>query len=193
MTSVVLATLAPVADAFEALGIRYRIGGSIASSALGVPRASIDVDVVAEMELRHVEPFVAALHDRFYVDAEMIRDAISRRDEFNVISLETMMKVDVFLPRARPFDRASFPRMVEAPLADDPGARSFPLATPEDVLLHELASHRMGGEVSSRQWEDALGLLAVRRGTLDEAWLDRWAADLGVADLLARARRETAA
>ena len=57
----VLAALEPVVDAFDALGVRYRIGGSVASSALGVPRSTLDVDVACELRLPHVAPFAARL------------------------------------------------------------------------------------------------------------------------------------
>lgn len=44
--------------------------------------------------------------------------------------------------------------------------------------------------VSSAQWRDVVGILATRRELLDSPYLDRWAARLGLADLLERARRE---
>jgi hypothetical protein len=62
--------------------------------------------------------------------------------------------------------------------------------SPEDLLLLKLEWYRMGNEVSDQQWTDILGVLRVQAGQLDEAYLDHWAADLRVADLLARARQE---
>ena len=192
MSSIVFDTLLPVASALERVGAEYRIGGSVASSALGVPRATIDVDLVADLRLTQVDAFVAALGDGYYVDAEMIRDAIRARDEFNVISNDTLMKVDVFLVGRRQFDRVSFQRSVTASLADAVGARTFPFITPEDVVLHKLDWFRLGGAVSDRQWEDVLGLLAIRANTLDDAYIDHWGRELDLTDLLERARREAA-
>jgi hypothetical protein len=60
----------------------------------------------------------------------------------------------------------------------------------EHIVLRKLEWYRRGGEVSDRQWRDVLGVLHVKRGQLDEARLDTWAARLGVADLLERARLE---
>src|SRR5256885_1308825 len=62
--------------------------------------------------------------------------------------------------------------------------------TPEDTILRKLEWYRAGGEVSEQQWRDVLGVLAVGRARLDDAYPDRWAASLQLADLLARARRE---
>jgi hypothetical protein len=55
------------------------------------------VVVVAKLARPHVEAFTSALAGEFYVDADMIRDAIQRRASFNVIHLATMFKADVFI------------------------------------------------------------------------------------------------
>ena len=53
-----VAALRPVAAAFDALGVRYFIGGSVASSAHGIARASLDADIVAALEPDHVDALV---------------------------------------------------------------------------------------------------------------------------------------
>ena len=85
-----------VADALEALGVPYAIGGSFASAVHGVMRATMDADLVADLRMEHAEPLAQALGDAFYADVEMMRDAIRRHGSFNLIHLETMFKVDVF-------------------------------------------------------------------------------------------------
>ena len=67
------------------------------------------------------------------------------------------------------------------------------MTTAEDIVLHKLEWYRLGGGVSERQWQDVLGVFRVQGATLDRAYLERWASDLGVADLLARAIREATA
>lgn len=44
-----VAALRPVTEAFDALDVRYYLGGSVASSAHGIARASLDVDLVAAL------------------------------------------------------------------------------------------------------------------------------------------------
>lgn len=188
----VVAALEPVVDALVALGVRYRVGGSVASSALGVPRSTLDVDVACELRLGHVPPLVARLIGTYYIDADMVSDAVRRESWCNLIHLATMLKVDLFIRRTRPFEEAAFERSVRRPLDPDPGAREFDLTTAEDIVLHKLEWFRAGGGVSERQWRDAVGVLAVQRDVIDHAYLDRWAEDLGVADLLAVARAEAA-
>ncbi len=189
MTDEIRAALDPVADAFEALGVSYRVGGSVASSALGVARTTLDIDLVADLRATHVAPFVERLQADYYVDADMIHDAIRRRSSFNVIHLATMMKVDVFVLGARPFDRVAFARVISEPLGDD-RERSFPLTTAEDIVIHKLDWYRRGGCVSERQWADVLGVLKLQGDALDRAHLAHWASELGVTDLLERAMAE---
>lgn len=177
------AALGPVLAALRGLGVRHYVGGSIASSAHGVPRASIDADVVAELEPRHAAPLVAALRGAYYVPEERVRDAVARRRSFNLIHLETMVKVDVFVSRDRPFDRRAFDRVRTARAG---GEEEIPVSSPEDTILAKLEWFRRGGEVSERQWTDVLGILRAG-GALDGASLTEGAAELGVADLLARA------
>jgi hypothetical protein len=180
-------TIKPVIAAFEQLGINYYIGGSVASSAYGIPRTTIDVDIIADLRLEHVRPLVKLLEATYYVDADMIREAIRSRSEFNVIHLGTMLKVDVFIPKTRSFDQSMLHRIRQEKIDPSEDDRLFYLASPEDTILTKLEWYRMGGEVSERQWNDLLGVLKLQGTSLDFAYLRRWATDLNVADLLERA------
>jgi hypothetical protein len=154
--------------------------------------ASIAADVVAELGSEHAARLVAALSAGYYVPEERVRDALSRRTSFNVIHLDTMLKVDVFVSKGRPFDRRAMERA--QPHAVGPaGGRALPLASAEDTVIAKLDWYRRGGEVSERQWADVLGVLAACRDTLDLPYLKSGAVELGVADLLDRAMGEASA
>jgi hypothetical protein len=188
--SEIVAATRPLVEAFEALEVEYRIGGSIASSLFGVARSTLDVDLVADLKAAHVVPLVGRLEGAYYVDDAMIREAIARRACFNVVHLDSMVKLDVFVLRTAPFDRAAFARSVPGLLEGTADARTFLFSTPEDTILHKLAWYREGHGISERQWGDVLGVLKVQGAALDVAYLAHWAAGLGLADLLERATRE---
>lgn len=63
----------------------------------------------------------------------------------------------------------------------------FARAAPEDVVLAKLSWYRLGGEVSETQWADVIGVLRVQHEALDFAYLEEWASQLEIDDLLARA------
>jgi hypothetical protein len=181
-----------VTDVFEKLGVRYAVGGSLSSSLHGVMRSTLDVDIVADMRLEHIQPLVAALSPEFYADVEMMRVAIERHSSFNLIHYETSFKVDVFIPKPRPFDQMQLERRASAVITTDP-ERSLYVTSPEDVILSKLEWYRMGGEVSDRQWRDILGVLKTKTGGIDLDYLPHWAKQLKVNNLLDRALTEASA
>ncbi len=178
-----------VIDALEALRIPYFIGGSLASTVHGVFRATVGADLVADLYLKHAEPLAQTLSGAFYVDTESIREAIRHRSNFNIIHLETMFKVDVFVLKGRPFDASQFDRRSAQVVATDPERKAY-VASAEDTILAKLEWYRKGGEVSEQQWRDVLGVVKEQGDRLDYDYLRQWAIQLGVADLLERALDE---
>jgi hypothetical protein len=182
-----LTALAPFLQVLDGLGVRYFVGGSIASSAHGVARASVDADIVAELGAAHIARVVSGLGDRYYVSEERVRDAVARRASFNIIHLDTMLKIDVFVSRRRPLDQRAFERSRPASIG---GGAMLPICSAEDIILAKLEWYRRGGEVSERQWTDVMGVLHATGTTLDLPYLRQGAAEAGVQDLLTRALRE---
>ena len=184
-----LRVLHEVLAAFDSLKIAYALGGSLASGIHGITRYTSDADVT-------VEPFdglegrlVASFGPDFYLSAEAIRQALRDRSTFNIISTSVGFKVDVFVRKDRPFERSLMDRRVSATMADAPD-RPISVVSAEDSILLKLEWYRLGGEVSEQQWSDILGVMRIQSDRLDQAYLDHWSAELGVADLLDSARRD---
>jgi hypothetical protein len=163
----------------EGLGIRYMVSGSMASSYHGRPRSTHDADVVVDPTPEQLEALVESLlADGHYVDAARARDALRRRSQFNLVDARSAFKIDVIVRKDRPFSREEIGRCRAVELA--PGVR-LALASPEDTILSKLEWARKAGR-SQKQLDDAAGVLAVNP-RLDRAYVEKWAAELGVLDL----------
>ncbi len=178
-----LEVLLLVARTFERLGVDYVVVGSFASSARGRARATADVDLVADLHVEHVPLLGAAFADDFYLDEGAIRRAISSYRSFNLIHLDSMLKVDIFIPPPDGFRREQLRHRRREAVALEP-EQSVYIATAEDTILAKLEWYEKGGRVSERQWSDVLGVLAVQAGRLDVSYLRATAMELGLGELL---------
>ena len=112
----ILETIMPLIEVLEQLGIEYHLGGSVASSIYGEKRRTQDVDIVAILQPSHIRRFVALLRQDYYLDESSIRDAIRLQSSFNMIFFATNLKIDIFIPKPRAFDRTERQRVQYAPL-----------------------------------------------------------------------------
>jgi hypothetical protein len=178
-----LATAALVAGLLEALGIPYVIGGSVASSVLGEPRSTLDLDLMIDADEVRVRALVDALREEFYVDLDDAMSAVRARSSFNAIRYDSVMKVDFFI--AEPLGCRQIQR--RRGIRVRPELPTLYFYAVEDLILRKLLWFQLGGGVSDRQWRDVVSLLKVAGQDLDRRYLSTAAAEEGVADLLSRA------
>ena len=185
-----LSTLRRVITALDALEIDYLIGGSVASSIHGVYRITNDIDMVVVLPSEKANKLAIALQDRFYVDSEMLLNAIEHRSTANLIDLESFVKVDLFIRGDDDWSRIEFQRRVRRSFRDGSEGLEVWLASVEDMLIYKLRWHQMGGGVSDRQWNDILGMLRSYPGEIDFSYLEKWAKFFGLSASLTQVREE---
>jgi len=178
--------LQPVLKAFENLFIPYYIGGSVASSIYGMARATMDVDIVADLKISHINRLKQILENEYYIDNEMIADAIRSASSFNLIHLETMIKIDVFLHKEDPYAEMALQRKRKDTL-EELDKVEFYFSSPEDIIVAKVQWYKIGGFVSERQWLDVIGVIKVQGDLLDKKYLKRWSQKLGLAALMQKA------
>jgi hypothetical protein len=181
-----LSVVLDVIDILEDLDIRYHLGGSFASAIHGVPRQTMDADMVVDLDTARVASLVAGLKRDFYVDSTVASDAVSSRGSFNAIHLGSGFKVDFFVKGNGEFDDLELERSELYQIVADP-PRSAYVKTAEDTVLRKLQWYADGGGVSDRQWRDVLGVLLTRGDDLDRGYLQAWANRLGLSEVLKRA------
>jgi len=184
-SSDLIQALRPVLAELDRLGVRYCVGGSIASSVHGAARSTLDVDLSAELDEAAALSLVAALHDDYYASEIAAREAVRHRSCFNLLHFATSFKVDIFVSRGREFDRSVQERAI-ADVVGGPGGLAARIASAEDIILIKLEWYRLGDESSERQWSDVALVAKLQGDRLDRTYLRHWAGELGVADLLDR-------
>jgi hypothetical protein len=178
--------LKEITAALDRVGIRYAVGGSVASSVRGIWRSTLDVDLVADIRPAQAAELAAALGPEWYADAGIMRNAIEAGRSFNVIHQRLAHKVDIF-PATDDFHATQLERATVIGL----GGEKIPCAvtSAEDILLAKLRWYKDGGGISDRQWDDIVGII-VTNGPLDSDYLRQWSVRLGVSDLLERAQAD---
>jgi hypothetical protein len=178
-----------------ALGIDYLIGGGVASTVHGEFRTTRDVDLVVRLKRVDAGRFAAALAADFTLNPPDILDALARlpivaadrtqRATFAAFDRATGYQLDVFCASDSPFDRSQFERAIPIPVPQLDV--ELIVASAEDTVLTKLEWYKI--TPSDQQWGDVQTILRVQAGALDLAYLDTWAARLGIADLWAAARQ----
>lgn len=175
---------------FSSLNIPYALGGSMASSVFGIDRYTRDADITVEPFPGKEPQFVGSFGNDYYLSEQAVEEANRHRTTFNIIHTSSGFKVDVFVCKNQEFEESAMARRLSLELPDLPGQPLF-FHTPEDVTLFKLRCFRIGNETSEQQWSDVLGILKVQGKRLDFDYLERWATELGVIDLLVQARQQS--
>lgn len=173
-----------VGQILDSLQIRYYVGGSLASSLLGEPRYSEDLDLVIEADVQHSQLLVQAFQERFYISDVAVAEAIAGKiSSFNIISLDSGEKVDLFVIRPDdPFALVKLDRRFQYELPS--GGRIW-VSSAEDMILQKLIWRR--NNASEKQWRDIVGILKTQGEALDYFYLQDWAKRLDIVEALAQA------
>ena len=179
----ILSALNPVITAFENLSIQHYIGGSIASSIYGMARTTMDIDIVADCKIYHVSALKQLLENNYYVDENMMLEAIRTKTSFNLIHSATTLKIDIFIYDDDPFQRSAIDRKVKDKLDEEHDSEYY-FSSPEDTIIAKLQWYDQGNSVSERKWLDIIGIMKVQAQRLDQRYLEIWSKRLGFYDLL---------
>ena len=167
-----------IIEVFEKLSIPYLVTGSVASMAYGEPRLTNDIDMVADINLSHIPALVAAFpKEQYYIDEEMIQQAIDQIGQFNIIHPASGLKVDVIIKRDTPFDQSRFRRSRKI----YPGSYPAEFASPEDVIIKKMEYYKLGG--SEKHLRDITGILKISEDSIDKAYISKWADELNLNEI----------
>jgi hypothetical protein len=176
-----LEVLGDVCARLENAQIGYMLTGSMAMNYYAQPRMTRDIDIVVALEASDTGKIVSSFEPDYFVPVEALRSALRERGMFNLLHLDSVVKVDLIVRKQAPYRQNEFARRVQVQL---PGFLAW-LVSKEDLILSKLAWAK--DAKSELQMRDVRNLLSEE---FDSAYLRKWAASLNVSELLEDCLRE---
>jgi len=161
-----------ISDRLRTAAVPFMLTGSFALGYYGKPRMTRDLDFVVALMEQHVDPLVRVFSPDFYIDEEFVRAAVKSQRMFNLMHLDSAIKVDFIVRKNSEYRYVEFERRKSVEFA---GVSTW-ITSREDLILSKLVWASDSG--SEMQLRDVRTLLDE---SVDWAYLKDWAAKLGVA------------
>ncbi len=156
-------------------GIDYVIVGGVVVLFHGIPRTTMDVDIVLQTEGLDVAGFVGFLKKNdFYASIDDMRDAFQEKSHCTVQDKQSMIRLDI-QGMYNEMDHRTFMRRTDFV---HKGTKIF-IASPEDTIANKLV---FGSE---QDLKDAEGIYIRQMGKLDMKYLEEICEEMGVRNALA--------
>ena len=186
-----LTVMLPVLQAFDEQNLFWYLGGSIASSLHGMQQMAQDIDLVVNLHPQNLSSLLPILKQHYAFDDDAFQEAVAQLTACSLIHLDTLMKVDLIMIKQDAFETALQPRITSYSL--DERYPSLRLASAVEMILVKL--HRYSQNLLSRtdgmrddaEWNDIVGMLKIQEPTLERDFLEEWARNLKIAEMLKQA------
>lgn len=156
--------------------IPYMLTGSIATNFYTVPRMTRDIDIIIQIDLKDTDKIFDNFKDDFYIDKEMIIDAIKRKASFNIIHNEKLVKVDFIVKKETEYRKEEFGRRKQVSIA----GINTDIVAAEDLIISKLYWAR--DSHSETQLNDVKNVMADNQD-LDYDYLKKWIKKLELQDI----------
>ncbi len=186
-----LAVMLPAWRVLEDLHLPYYLGGSIASSLHGMQQLAQDIDLVVDLDEQMLPSLCTSLRQHYLFNETEARKAVRVRTSFPLIHLDTLMRVDVVLPKPEAFDTCM--RQLIRCFTLDERYPPIQVASATEMLLFKVQRYqrdeqtRTDGMQDDAEWNDILSMLKVQGPDLYLALLAKWTGKLDVRETWQRA------
>jgi predicted nucleotidyltransferase len=177
-------TLHLMVKLLDGLSIDYAVMGDFAVRAHGVPRPTYDIDLTIVLQRDQAPELFSSLRDHGFVIPEAYETGwIDQIKELPLLKLRRYIRdesldVDLFLVESE-----FLAEVMKRRSRQDAEGQLLWVVRPEDLVLFKLLAGR------PRDLGDVSDILFIQ-GPLDEAYVRRWAPELGIGQSLERALAE---
>ena len=172
-----------VAQRLTEADIFYMVTGSVAMSIYATPRMTRNIDIVVAISEEDVSRIVNLYEEGFYIDRDMIIEAIRNEGMFNIIHNEYVVKVDFIVRKSAEYRQVEFDRRRQVRVGSTP----LWLVSPEDLVLSKLWWAK---DSHSEQQLSDIGNILQQVKELDREYLDEWVQNLGLTEIYQRVGHE---
>ena len=160
------------------LDIPYMLTGGVAVIFYGKPRMTHDIDVVVEIDQTHIPKIIKLFKKEFYVSEEAINESVMHKSMFNIINLDSGIKIDFWIRNDNEYDIERFNRRQKYMIS---GNEIF-FSSPEDIILKKLLWYK--DSQIDKHLDDTFGILQIQNENLDYKYIKKWSTKLSVSNLL---------
>jgi len=146
--------------------------GGIAVSVWGNPRATYDIDIVAQIDIEKIKDILKIFHkNNFGYDEKKPLKSIQNLQFITLTYPRKKNKIfiDLFIVRGDYFQEALKRKRI-VKIFD----LKIPVISPEDLILYKLLSRR------ERDMDDIRDILSLQKRNIDINYMKKWAEGLGV-------------
>ena len=126
--------LKTVTQLLDEKGIGYMISGSLAFNVYCIPRMTMDIDIVIELDKDNLNDFLEIFSEGYYLNEETVKQEIGRKGMFNVIDHRSGLKIDFIIRKNTEYRRLEFSRKTRKVLDDIP----VWLVSAEDLIISKI-------------------------------------------------------
>ncbi len=166
-----------IALRLDSAGIPYMLTGSMAMAIYSTPRMTRDIDLVVAVTSADVDKIVGLFSGDCYIDKDSVRQAVHTHGMFNIIHNDWVLKADFIIRKNEEYRRKEFARRRNMDVEE----MAVSVVTAEDLILSKLIWGKRSQ--SDLQLNDVRQIISTVT-KLDWKYLQDWAVDLGVDDLL---------
>ena len=170
--------LKPIIESLNTLKVPYMLVGAIAVNYYSVPRFTHDADLVVQIHPKHIDILCKSLENKYYVDAEMIKETLVSSGQFNFIHFDTGFKIDFWILQKDEFSQVQFSRRIPGKIF---GQDVF-MISPEDLILTKLSWFKESD--IQKHFLDAVGVYRMQRDILNIDYLHKHVQELNLTEAL---------
>ncbi len=170
-----LEVLKIVIKRLKSAGIKYMITGSIACNFYATPRMTRDIDIIIEAQENDTEKIFSLFSDDFLIDRDLLHDALKRKQMFNIIHVDGIVKIDFIIKKDTEYRKIEFERRRSIAFE----GTEIHIAAPEDLALSKL--YWAKDSLSEIQIKDVKNLLET--SDMDMPYIEKWIKKLGLEEI----------